>query len=107
MQNVRQAPLSGFSSYGIQQKRSDGKPSDLFVYPLRDSTALLKAGSRVLDFYIPPKSPFDKGGLCLGSRPMAYNKKGPMENHRTFSCTPSGTRTLDLSIKSALLYQLS
>ena len=32
-------------------------------YPLRDSTALLTAGSRVLDFYIPPKSPLDKGGL--------------------------------------------
>ena len=69
-------------------KKSDGKPSDFFVYPLRDSTALLKAGSRVLDFYIPPKSPFDKGGLCQGSHPMAYNKKGPMENHRTLSCTP-------------------
>ena len=83
------------------------KPSDSFLYPLRDSTALLKAGSRVLDFYIPPKSPFDKGGLCQGSRPIIYNKKIRWKNHRTLSCTPSGTRTLDLSIKSALLYQLS
>ena len=82
------------------------KPSDFFVYPLKDSTALLKAGSRVLDFYIPPKSPFDKGGLCQGSRPReTQNKKEDLSIF--LSSTPSGTRTLDLSIKSALLYQLS
>ncbi len=58
-------------------------------------------------FYIPPKSPFGKGGLVrVRVHRIEHNKKA--ETHIDFrSCTPSGTRTLDLSIKSALLYQLS
>ena len=35
----------------------------LFRVPPQGLDCLLTAGSRVLCFYIPPKSPFDKGGL--------------------------------------------
>ena len=99
MQNVRQAPLSGFSPYGIQQESPMGFPSDFFVYPLRDSTALLKAGSRVLDFYIPPKSPFDKGGLCQGSRPIAYNKKSDGKTIGSFRVPPQGLEPWTLALR--------
>ena len=75
------------------------KPSDSFLYPLRDSTALLKAGRRVLDFYIPPKSPFDKGGLCQGSRPITYNKKIRWFFHRIFAVPPQGLEPWTLALR--------
>ena len=35
----------------------------------------LQLRNRVLNIDIPPKSPFDKGGLCQASRPRAYKQK--------------------------------
>ena len=66
------------------------------LYPLRGSTALLAVGSRVLDIDIPPKSPFDKGGLCQASRPRAYKQKIRWKTIGPFVVPPQGvayTRT--------------
>ena len=82
------------------------KPSDLCSTPSGTRLRYLRQSVVCSIFTFPLSPPLTKGDLS-GFSSYNIQQKNPMEKPSDLCSTPSGTRTLDLSIKSALLYQLS
>ena len=70
--------LQGCTSLVVSHPKGTKKREELSFFssvPPQGLDCTTAVGSRVLNIDIPPKSPFDKGGLRQGSRTIRVQKK--------------------------------